>query len=117
LKPVGDEGHAMKHTATIEVFADIWCPFAHVGLRTVLRRRRELGRDDVPVRVRSWPLELVNGVPLSVESTAAHVEELREEVTPDMFVAFDPGHFPRSTLPALALACLAYRRMTRREKP
>jgi 2-hydroxychromene-2-carboxylate isomerase len=27
-----------------------------------------------------------------------------------MFAAFDPGCFPRSTLPALALVCAAYRR-------
>ena len=56
--------------ATVEVYAaDIWCPFIHVGLRTVLRLRGEIGRDDVSVRVRS--LELVNGEPLSAESTAA----------------------------------------------
>jgi predicted DsbA family dithiol-disulfide isomerase len=100
----------MTRMATIEVYADIWCPFAHVGLRTVLRRRNELGRDDMPVRVRSWPLELVNGESLNVESTAAHVEELREQVAPDMFAAFDPDHFPLSTLPALALAHAAYRK-------
>ena len=56
----------MKHTTTIEVYADISCPFTHIGLRTILRRRNELGRDDVSVRVRSWPLEPVNGVPFSV---------------------------------------------------
>ena len=95
--------------ATIEVYADIWCPFTHVGLRTVLRRRGELGRDDVSVRVRSWPLELVNGEPLSAKSTAEHVEELRKQVAPDMFTCFDSDHFPWSTLPALALACAAYR--------
>jgi predicted DsbA family dithiol-disulfide isomerase len=103
----------MMSVATIEVYADIWCPFAHVGLRTVLRRRSELGRDDVPVRVRSWPLELVNGVPLNAESTAAHVEELREQVAPGLFAAFDPGIFPLSTLPALGLACAAYRKNDR----
>ncbi len=95
--------------ATIEVYADIWCPFTHVGLRTVLRRRGELGRDDVSVRVRSWPLELVNGEPLSAKSTAGHVEDLRDQVAPDMFACFDSENFPRSTRPALALACAAYR--------
>jgi predicted DsbA family dithiol-disulfide isomerase len=100
----------MMGTATIEVYADIWCPFAHVGLRTVLRRRDELGGHDVPIRVRSWPLELVNGVPLNAAATAAHVKELREQVAPDMFVAFDPVHFPQSTLSALALACAAYQK-------
>ena len=95
--------------ALIEVYADIWCPFTHVGLRTVVQRRYELGRDDVALRVRSWPLELVNGAPLDVEATAAHIEELREQVVPNLFAGFDRSRFPRTTLPALALASAAYR--------
>jgi predicted DsbA family dithiol-disulfide isomerase len=94
----------------IEVYADIWCPFTHVGLRAVLRRRGELGCDGVAVRVRSWPLELVNGMPLDPDRTAAHVAELRKQVAPEMFAGFDRQHFPRTTLPALALAIAAYRR-------
>jgi predicted DsbA family dithiol-disulfide isomerase len=100
----------MSCVAVIEVFADIWCPFTHVGLRTVVRRRSELGRADVAVRVRSWPLELVNGAPLDVDATAAHVEDLREQVAPSLFAGFDPSRFPRTTLPALALASAAYRK-------
>jgi predicted DsbA family dithiol-disulfide isomerase len=96
--------------SVIEVYADIWCPFTHVGLRTVVRRRSELGRADVAIRVRSWPLELVNGAPLDVDATAAHVEELREQVAPNLFAGFDPNRFPRTTLPALALASAAYRK-------
>jgi len=93
----------------IEVYADIWCPFTHVGLRTVVRRRTELGRGDLAIRVRSWPLELVNGAPMDVESTAAHIAELREQVAPDLFSGFDPRTFPRTTLPALGLAAQAYK--------
>jgi len=92
------------------VYADIWCPFTHVGLRTVVGRRSKLGREDVAIRVRSWPLELVNGAPLDVEATVAHIEELREQVAPNLFAGFDRNRFPRSTLPALALACAAYRK-------
>src|SRR5579872_4650064 len=94
----------------IEVYADIWCPFAHVGLRAVLRRRSELGRDDVTIRVRSWPLELVNNAPLDVDTTAQHIAELREQVATGLFAGFDRDHFPATTLPALALAVAAYRR-------
>ena len=90
----------MSRMAVIEVYADIWCPFTHVGLRTVVRRRNELGRADVAIRVRSWPLELVNGAPLDADATAAHVEELREQVAPNLFMGFDPNRFPRTTLPA-----------------
>jgi predicted DsbA family dithiol-disulfide isomerase len=99
--------------AVIEVYADIWCPFTHVGLRTVVRRRSELGRGDVAIRVRSWPLELVNNSPLDVDTTAAHVEELQERVAPNLFAGFDPNHFPRTTLPALALASAAFRKDNR----
>lgn len=98
----------------IDVYADIWCPFAHVGLRTVVRRRRELGRDDVVLRVHAWPLELVNGRPLSPETAASHVEELRRQVAPDLFEGFDVSAFPSTTLPALALAARAYRESDRR---
>jgi predicted DsbA family dithiol-disulfide isomerase len=94
----------------IEVYADIWCPFTHVGLRTVARRRKLLERDDVTIRVRAWPLELVNGAPLDPAVTEEHVNALREQVAPDLFTHFDAEHFPRTTLPALALAVAAYGR-------
>jgi len=93
----------------IEMYADIWCPFAHVGLRTLVQRRDQIGRDDVVVRVRAWPLELVNGAPLDPRATAEHVEVLRAQVAPNLFARFDPDHFPRTSLPALDLAAAAYR--------
>lgn len=92
----------------IEVFADVWCPFAHVGLRCVVERRAQLKREDVLLHVRAWPLELVNGAPLVSETTARHVQELRTQVTPELFLGFDPSHFPTTTLPALAWVHAAY---------
>ena len=94
----------------IEVYADICCPFTHVGLRAIAKRRRELGRDDVVLRVRAWPLELVNGRPLDSLTTAEHIEALRAQVAPDLFTHFDPSHFPATSLPAMAVAAAAYRR-------
>ena len=92
----------------VEVFADIWCPFAHVGLRrTVERRARGTGQDFL-LDIRAWPLELVNGAPLDPETTAHHVSELRSQVAPDLFRRFDPEHFPTTSLPALASAHAAY---------
>ena len=93
----------------IEVFADIWCSFAHIGLRTVAAQRAAAGRDDIAIVVRSWPLELVNGVPLSVDKTHEHIVELQEFVAPDAFAGFQRTHFPTSTLEALALVARAYR--------
>ena len=52
-------------TTTVEVFAEITCPFAYVGLKHVVEHVAEL---DVPVDiiVRAWPLEWVNGAGLDV---------------------------------------------------
>jgi len=94
---------------TIEVFADIWCPFAHVGLRAIEDQRARAGRTDIAIRVRAWPLELVNGVPLDPTVTGEHADELRDQVAPTLFQGLDIGHFPTSTLEALALANRAYR--------
>lgn len=96
--------------ALIEVYADIWCPFAHVALRSAVRRRNQLGRDDLVVRVRAWPLELVDGAPLDPASTADHAEALRTQVASDLFSHFDADHFPHTSLPALAVVAAAYRR-------
>jgi len=106
---MSDTVRVIAGSPTIEVFADIWCPFAHVGLRIVLAERERRGRTDVPLVVRSWPLELVNGAPMNPERTAEHVHHLREQLVPDLFIDFDPSHFPTTTLPALALVRGAYR--------
>jgi|SRR5664280_317704 len=95
--------------SVIEVFADIWCPFAHVGLRAIEEERARAGRRDVAVRVRAWPLELVNGAPLDPAVTKEHAEDLRDQIAPDLFRNLDVDRFPTSTLEALALANRAYR--------
>jgi predicted DsbA family dithiol-disulfide isomerase len=92
---------------TIEVFADIRCPFTHVGLRRFVQRRRQLGRTDV-IRVRSWPLELVNDEPLDPIMIGEEVDALRAQVAPDLFTGFGPGAFPSTSMPALMLAASAY---------
>jgi 2-hydroxychromene-2-carboxylate isomerase len=95
---------------TVEVFADIWCPYAHVGLRRFVQRRWAAGRHDLILRVRGWPLELVNREPLDGDHVAEQIEELRDQVAPDLFRGFDPRHFPPTTLPALDLVNDAYAR-------
>jgi predicted DsbA family dithiol-disulfide isomerase len=99
-------------TPAIEVFADVGCPFTHVGLRRLVERRDELGRGDV-VRVKAWPLELVNGEPLDAALVAEEVAELRAQVAPDLFKGFDPTRFPATSLPAFAVAAAAYRESPR----
>lgn len=95
--------------ATIEVFADLWCTFAHAGLRMAAEQRDLAGRDDVVFVVRAWPLELVNGSPMDVQKTADHVHELQEHVAPQLFQHVDLDHFPATTLSGLALVARARR--------
>ena len=97
-----------SRTPIIDVFADIWCPFAHVGLRRFLHQRWATGRTDLTLHVRAWPLELVNGVPLDAGHVAEQVGDLRRQVTPHLFSGFHPERFPSTTLPALDLVSDAY---------
>jgi predicted DsbA family dithiol-disulfide isomerase len=92
----------------IEVYADIVCPFTHVGLRRLVAARDARG-SHAPIRVRSWPLEWVNGAPVAADLVAAEITALRTAVAPDLFGGFDPARFPRTTIPALGLAVAAYR--------
>lgn len=91
----------------IEVFADVWCPFAYASLRRVLQARSD-GRFDEGVVVRAWPLELVNGKPLDPEKVAEEIIELRRTVDSGAFLGFDQATFPKTTLPALRLSSAAY---------
>jgi predicted DsbA family dithiol-disulfide isomerase len=93
----------------IELFADVCCPFTHVGLRRLVHRRAELDRAEALFSIRAWPLELVNQKPLSPAFVAEEVEQLRRQVAPDLFTGFDPDRFPSSSLPALGLAAAAAR--------
>lgn len=87
----------------LEVFADVMCPFAHIGLARVAARRDELGAD-VVLAVKAWPLELINGHPLDPGFVAEEIDVLRAGVAPDLFTGFDAAAFPATTLPALGLA-------------
>jgi 2-hydroxychromene-2-carboxylate isomerase len=91
----------------VEVYADIWCPFTHVGLKRLLARSASSGAP-MQLRAHAWPLELVNGRPVGAAFVAEEVAELRAAVAPDLFTGFDESRFPTTTLPALALAESAY---------
>lgn len=92
----------------IEVFADLSCPFTQAGLHRWFDRRTELGRVDVALRVRAWPLELINGSPLTGEGIAHKVAALSVGF-PDLFAGFSVDSFPATTLPALHLSHAAAR--------
>lgn len=92
---------------TIVIFADVVCPFAYVGITRLLHERDRRGVD-VVARVRSWPLEVVNGVPVDPAHIAAEIDDIRAQVAPDLFSGFRVDAMPASSLPALALARAAY---------
>jgi len=93
----------------IEVFADVRCPFTHVGLRRLVERRAAQDAD-VALVVRAWPLELVNGAPLNVKVIDEEIQALRAQVAPDLFKGFSRATFAATSLPALALSAAAYGR-------
>lgn len=93
----------------MEVFADVLCPFTHVGLHTLLDRRAQRGLTTPRLRVRAWPLELVNGAPLDPDHIAAEVSALRESVRPDLFTGFAVDSFPATSMAAFALTAAADR--------
>lgn len=94
---------------TVEVFADVLCPFAHAGLHTLIDRRTRLGHTEPRLLIRAWPLELINGKPLDANHIGAEVEALRASVRPDLFAGFSVDAFPRTSMAAFALTSTAWR--------
>lgn len=94
---------------TVEVFADILCPFTHVGLHTLIDRRTERGLTEPRLRIRAWPLELVNEAPLDRHHIAAEITALRDSVRPDLFAGFSIDSFPQTSMAAFALTAAADR--------
>ena len=92
---------------TVEVFADMTCPFAHVGLKAVARHVAQQA-SPVSVRVRAWPLEWVNGSPLDADAVAVKAAALTAQLGVDDFAHFTVEAWPVSTIPALNLAGMAY---------
>ncbi len=92
----------------IEVYAELTCPFTHLALRRIVERRRDQGATAPRLRVRPWPLELVNGEPNSAAHTAKEVAALREQIAPDLFTGFDARAFPSTSMPGFRLAEAAY---------
>ena len=97
-----------QHPA-IDVWADIVCPFAHVGLRR-MTAARDARSHPARLRIRAWPLELVNGELSPANEVAEKVAALRDGVSPDLFAGFDEETWPATSLPALALTAIAYDR-------
>ena len=91
----------------IEVFADIVCPFTHVGLRRLVEARAARGYTSV-LRVRAWPLEWINGHPVERDLAAREIGALRTSVAPDLFKGFEVATWPRTSLPAFGLVAAAY---------
>lgn len=92
---------------TIEVFADITCPFTHVGLKQVVRHIADIDRP-VDVVVRAWPLEWVNGTPLAIDPVLIKAAALTEQLGVDDFSGLRADRWPSTTIPALNLASSAY---------
>ncbi len=93
----------------VEVYADITCPFAHVGLKRVVQHVSEMA-EPTAVIVRAWPLEWVNGTPLDVDAVLVKAQALTDQLAVDDFSGLRADAWPNSTIPALNLATSAYGR-------
>ncbi len=94
---------------TVEVYADITCPFAHVGLKRVARHIAELS-EPADLIVRAWPLEWVNGAPLDVDAVLVKATALTDQLGVDDFSGLRADAWPASTIAALNLSAIAYER-------
>lgn len=94
---------------TVEVFADVLCPFTHAGLHTLIDRRAALGHTEPRLRIHAWPLELINGKPLDPHHIGREVAALRDSVRPDLFGGFTAETFPSTSMTAFALTAAADR--------
>ena len=94
---------------TVEVYADITCPFTHVGLKRVVEHVNAMS-EPAEVIVRAWPLEWVNGTPLAVDAVLVKADALTEQLGVDDFSELRADAWPTSTIPALNLAASAYAR-------
>ncbi len=92
---------------TVEVFADITCPFTHVGLPRVAARLAEAD-SFIVLQVRAWPLEWVNGSPLEPGPVADKAAVLRADLGTEQFSGLDVNSWPTTTIPALNLAAAAF---------
>lgn len=90
-------------SARLDIYADITCPFAHVGLKRVLDELGDLS-EQIEIVARAWPLEWVNGTPLEAASVEQKIGALRDQLGIELFAKFDPDAWPASTIPALNLA-------------
>lgn len=99
----------LRSMRTVEVFADVLCPFTHAGLHTLIDRRAERGVSEPRLRIRAWPLEMVNGAPLDPQHIAAEITALRHSVRPDLFAGFSVESFPQTSMAAFALTAAADR--------
>ena len=91
----------------LEVFADITCPFTHVGLKRVVQQLADLD-DQVEILVRAWPLEWVNGAPLEAAAVEAKIAALHDQLGTNDFSDFRVDAWPTTTVPALNLAAAAF---------
>jgi hypothetical protein len=102
-------GENLPMTTVVEVFADITCPFTHVGLKQVVRHVDEMD-EPADVIVCAWPLEWVNGSPLDVDAVLVKAAALTEQLGVDDFGGLRADAWPTSTIPALDLAASGYAR-------
>ena len=60
------------------------------------------------MRVRAWPLEWINGAPLSSDLVRREAAALRASVSSELFKEFDGTTYPFTSIPAFGLVAAGY---------
>ena len=103
-----ERGSSLAAMTEIEVFADVGCPFAHMGLSMLVAEREQRNRSDVTLRVRAWPLEIVNGSGFDADVVASKADALRSQLGTGRFHDFDGSAYASTFIPAMELTAVAY---------
>ncbi len=89
------------------MFADITCPFTHIGLKIVGAEVAALDAD-IDIHVRAWPLEWVNGTMADPVAIGEKIALITDQLGVSDFAGFRTDRWPRTAIPALNLAAAGY---------
>ena len=94
----------------VEVFAEIACPFTHACIDTLVAERARRGTTSPRLVFRAWPLELVNGRPMSPKEGRRGDRRVASAGRTGSLPGLRRDAVPSSSIGAFGLAAAASRR-------
>ena len=102
----------MEDMSEVEVFADVWCPFTHVGLRRFVDHRRETGASTSACGFGRGRSNWSTASRSTSTSSSRRSPRSERSSRPTSSSGSIRSRFPTTTLPALELTGHAYRAST-----